>query len=119
LRGADADLEVCAREAAEVVIGERCLLFNQVVIYEGSQLGDGCVIEDRVRIGYDTCVGHDARLLYGAFICDRVSIGDEARVAGFICDGTRIGDRSTVMGQLVHEYSRPHCGGGRWTNRRR
>lgn len=32
LRGAGADLEGCAREAAEVVIGERCLLFNQVVI---------------------------------------------------------------------------------------
>lgn len=110
LRAAGADLEGCAREAAEVVIGERCLLFNQVVIYEGSRLGDGCVVEDRVRIGYDTCVGRDVRLLYGAFICDRVSIGDEARVAGFICDGTSIGDRSTVMGQLVHEYSRPHCG---------
>lgn len=57
LRGAGADLEKCAREAADVVIGERCLLFNQVVIYEGCRLGDGCVVEDRVRIGYDTWVG--------------------------------------------------------------
>lgn len=53
-RGVGADLEKCAHEAAEVVTGERCLLFNQVVIYEGSWLRDGCVVEDRVRIGYDT-----------------------------------------------------------------
>ncbi|MGH3872812.1 MAG: acyltransferase [Pseudonocardiaceae bacterium] len=110
LKGAGAELKESAREAAEVVIGERCLLFNQVVIYEGSRLGDGCVVEDRVRIGYNTCVGYEARLVYGAFICDRVSIGNQARVAGFVCDGTSIGDRSTVMGQLVHEYSRPHRG---------
>lgn len=39
-----------------------------------------------------------------------MSIGADARVAGFVCDGTTIGDRSTVMGDLVHEYSRPHMG---------
>ena len=33
-----------------------------------------------------------------------------ARAAGFVCDGARIGAQSTVMGQLMHEYSRPHCG---------
>lgn len=110
LSAACTDLAECAREAPEVVIGERCLLFNQVVIYEGSRLGNGCVVEDRVRIGYDTSIGREARLVYGAYICDRVSIGSQARVAGFICDGTSIGDRSTVMAQLVHEYSRPHRG---------
>jgi acetyltransferase-like isoleucine patch superfamily enzyme len=92
----------------DVKIGERCLIFNQVIIYEGAQVGDECVVEDRVRLGYDVQVGERSRLLYGAYICDRVSIGSDARVAGFICDGAVIGDRSTVMGQLVHEYTRPH-----------
>ena len=91
-----------------VVVGERCLLFNQVVVYEGVRVGDGCVIEDRVRIGYDSRIGAGTRLLYAAYLCDRVSVGEGARVAGFICDGSVIGDRSTVMGQLVHEYTRPH-----------
>ena len=93
---------------AAVTIGERCLLFNQIVMYEGVQIGDDCVIEDRVRIGYGCNVGARSRIVYGAYICDRVSIGTDARVAGFICDGTTIGDRSTVMGELVHQYTNPH-----------
>lgn len=76
----------CARVVEPGVIGEGCLVFNQVVIYEGSRLGDRCVVEDRVRIGYGT------------------------RVAGFVCDGAVIGARSTMMGRLAHEYCRPHRG---------
>jgi acetyltransferase-like isoleucine patch superfamily enzyme len=94
--------------AAPVKIGDRCLIFNHVVVYEGVRIADDVVIEDRVRIGYDGVVGSRSRVVYGAYICDRVSIGTEARVAGFVCDGSIIGDRSTVMGELVHEYTRPH-----------
>lgn len=93
-----------------VVIGRRCLLANQVVLYEGVRVGDDCVIEDRVRVGYDGRVGDCCRLVYGAYVCDRVVIGTDARIAGFVCDGTVIGDRATVMGELVHEYTRPHLG---------
>ncbi|GAA3762457.1 acetyltransferase-like isoleucine patch superfamily enzyme [Spinactinospora alkalitolerans] len=96
-------------EAGEPVgIGDRCMLFNQVIVYEGVSIADGCLVEDRVRIGYDSRVGPGSRIVYGAYICDRVSIGAEARIAGFVCDATRIGDRCTVMGDLVHEYTRPH-----------
>jgi acetyltransferase-like isoleucine patch superfamily enzyme len=97
-------------EARPVVIGERCILFNQVIIYEGVEIGEGCIVEDRVRIGYDSRIGPRTRLAYGAFICDRVTIGADARVAGFVCDGTTIGARCTVMGSLVHEYAQPHLG---------
>lgn len=97
-----------AAAGKSVVIGERCLVFNHVVLYEGVQLGDECVVEDRVRVGYDSRVGAGSRLVYGAYVCDRVTIGARARIAGFLCDGVVVGDRSTVMGELVHEYSRPH-----------
>jgi len=42
---------------ADVVVGDRCLIFNAVILYEGVQLGVDCVVEDRVRVGYDTTVG--------------------------------------------------------------
>ena len=93
---------------APVNISAKCILGNYVCIYEGVQISSGTVVEDYVRVGYDTKIGKNVRILYGAFICDRVTIQDDARVAGFICDDTRIGKRSTVMGDLVHEYSRPH-----------
>lgn len=110
LRNAGAELGRCATEAPAVVIGEDCLVFNHVVIYEGSQLGNRCVVEDRVRIGYDARIGREVRLTYGAYMCDRVRIGDRARVAGFVCDGAVIGDRATSMGRLVHEYTKPYRG---------
>jgi acetyltransferase-like isoleucine patch superfamily enzyme len=91
-----------------VGIGARCLIFNQVVLYEGVQIGDDCVIEDRARVGYNSRIGAGTRVLYGAYLCDRVVIGCRARIAGFVCDGSLIGDRSTVMGELVHEYTQPH-----------
>ena len=91
-----------------VEIGARCLVFNQVIAYEGVQIADDCLIEDRVRIGYNSRIGAETRIIYGAYLCDRVLIGSQARIAGFICDGTVIGDRSTVMGQLVHEYTQPN-----------
>ncbi|NKQ58825.1 acetyl/acyl transferase [Amycolatopsis sp. K13G38] len=94
----------------QVTVGPKCLLANHIVIYEGVQIGADCVIEDRVRIGYNSVIGDRTRIVYGAYVCDRVTIGVDATVAGFICDGTTIGDRSTVMGELVHEYTRPHEG---------
>lgn len=93
---------------APVRISTNCILGNYVCIYEGVQISSATVIEDYTHIGYDSKIGKNVRILYGAFICDRVIIQDNARVAGFICDDTRIGARSTVMGDLVHEYSRPH-----------
>ena len=45
-----------------VTVGERCLLANHVVFYEGVRIGDDCVIEDRVRIGYNSTIGARARL---------------------------------------------------------
>lgn len=93
-----------------VVVGDRCLLFNQVVIHEGTSLAPDCVVEDRSRIGYGCVIGTRTRLVHGAYICDRVQVGADACVAGFVCDATTIGDRSTVMGDLVHEYTRPDLG---------
>lgn len=93
-----------------VTVGPKCLVANHVVVYEGVQIGADCVIEDRVRIGYNGTIGERTRIVYGAYVCDRVTIGADACVAGFVCDGTTIGDRSTVMGGLVHEYTRPHRG---------
>ncbi|MBF6271687.1 hypothetical protein IU460_28910 [Nocardia farcinica] len=71
-----------------VVIGDRSLLFNQVIIQEGTALGMECVVEDRARIGYGCVIGDRTRVVHGAYICDRVTIGADACVAGFVCDAT-------------------------------
>lgn len=93
-----------------VRIGSDCLIGNYVCVYEGTTLEDCVVLEDYVRLGYECRVGRGSRLMYRAHVCDRVSIGRKCRVAGFLCDGCVVEDEVTVMGQLVHEYSRPHVG---------
>jgi acetyltransferase-like isoleucine patch superfamily enzyme len=94
--------------ATPVGIDADCIIGNHVVIHEGVRIGAGSVIEDRTRIGYDARLGARTRIMYGAFVCDRVSVGDDARIGGFICDAAQIGERATVMGALVHEYASPH-----------
>jgi len=47
--------------------------------------------------------------MYGGFVCDRVNIGANARVAGFVCDRAVIGEGATSMGNLVHAYTDPHA----------
>lgn len=95
---------------APVHISDRCIIGNHVCIYEGVEISSGTVIEDHVRISYNSKIGQNVRIMYGSVICDRVLISQDARIGGFICDDTQIGERSTVMGDLVHEYSRPHQG---------
>lgn len=93
-----------------VSIGTGSLLMHHVVVYEGVRIGEGCVLDDRTRVGYDSVIGSRTRLVHAAYVCDRVEIGDDCRVAGFLCDGVRVGAGSTVMGRLVHEYTQPHLG---------
>jgi len=93
-----------------VEIADDCVVSHNVCIYEGTKISTGTFIDDGVRIGYDCRIGRNVRIMYRAFICDRVTIGDNARVAGFVCDGAYIGQNSTVMGHLVHEYTKPHLG---------
>jgi acetyltransferase-like isoleucine patch superfamily enzyme len=93
-----------------VRIGAATIVMHHVTVYEGVSIGADCVVEDRVRVGYDCVIGERSRLIHGAYLCDRVEIGEDCRIAGFVCDGVRIGDGSTVMGQLVHEYTQPHLG---------
>ena len=41
-----------------------------------TRLGNGVFIEDHVRLGYECEVAGSTRIIYGAYICDRVLIGN-------------------------------------------
>ncbi len=97
------------KATSSVRVGDRCIICNYVSIYEGTEIGSECIIEDHVHIGYGCRIGRNVRITYGAYLCDRVVIDDNARIAGFICDTSKIGKNSTVMGNLVHEYTQPYA----------
>ena len=88
-------------------IGDRSIIGADAVIYEGTYLGKTVILEDKVRLGFGCSIGAKSRIMYGAYICDRVIVGNVCRIAGFVCDAVKIGNRSTVMGNLVHSYTVP------------
>lgn len=88
-------------------IGHNCRIGSHVVLYEGTQVGDRVLIDDRCRIGFDCIIGDNTRVVYAAWVCDHVRIGSNCVVAGFVCDRAVIGDNAKAMGTLVHEFTRP------------
>ena len=92
---------------APTTIGSRCRIGSQVVLYEGTQLGDSVSIDDCCRIGFDCIIGDNTRVAYAAFVCDRVRIGRNCVIAGFVCDRAVIGDNVKAMGTVLHELTHP------------
>jgi acetyltransferase-like isoleucine patch superfamily enzyme len=95
------------REPRPVSVGERTVICNHTVIYEGVSIGEDSYVDDFVRIGADTRIGARTMLLYGARVYDDVEIGSDCRVTGLVPKGVRIRDNVTIMGNLVHKYRRP------------
>jgi UDP-3-O-[3-hydroxymyristoyl] glucosamine N-acyltransferase len=97
-------------EIKKVIINDNVIIFNNVTIYEGTYIGEGSIIDDQVRIGYDCYISTKTRITHGGYICDRVKIGNDCIIAGFICDAVEIGEHTTVMGIILHEYADPFNG---------
>lgn len=90
-------------------IGSRATVGNYVIVGEGSAVGERSVLEDFTRIGYAVSIGNDCRVMYRAWICDRVTIEANCRIAGFLCDRATIHEGATSMGSLVHAYTDPQA----------
>lgn len=88
-----------------VSIGDGTFVGDNCTVYEGTNIGPKCILEDQTRIGFGCEIGSSTRIMYAAYICDRVTIGKNCRIAGFVCDAARIGKNCTVMGQLSHKYT--------------
>lgn len=48
------------------------MLAGRVVVYEGVQIGAGCVIEDRARMENESTISDRTRIVYGAYLSERV-----------------------------------------------
>jgi acetyltransferase-like isoleucine patch superfamily enzyme len=90
-----------------VSIDNNCILMNDVILCEGVKIGQDTILQDRTRVGPNSQIGDGCRLLYGAWVDNRVTISDNCRISGFICDDVIIESNCTVMGHLVHEYTQP------------
>lgn len=99
---------------AEVTVGARSIVLDDVVVQEGTAIGRDCFIGRAVHIGFDCVLGDSCRVEYRAEICDRVRVGAGSVIGGFVCDGARMGDDCTVLGSLVHGCREPDLPWGQY-----
>lgn len=91
-------------------IGNNVIIGCYSVLYEGCQIDDNCIIDDYVKIGFCTVIGHNTRVIYGAMVYKNVTIGFNSIVGGFVCNRVKIGNNCSIFGKLVHRYPRPKWG---------
>lgn len=101
------DLAEEARRTEKVIFGDRCVVANNSIIYEGVTFGDDCFIDDFVRVGAFSKIGSGTILLFGVKIYEEAIIGENCRIAGFLPNGVTIGNNVTMMGTITHKYRRP------------
>jgi UDP-3-O-[3-hydroxymyristoyl] glucosamine N-acyltransferase len=99
---------------AEVSVGARSIVLDDVVVQEGTTIGRDCFIDRAVHIGFDCWLADSCRVEYRAQICDRVRIGAGSVIGGFVCDGATIGDECVVIGELVHGVREPDLPWGQY-----
>lgn len=97
-------VNILSRFGPNVWIGTYAVLQPGVTIGADSIIGDGCIVESRVKIGSRVL------LTYRAHVCEAVSIGDDSIVGGFVGERTTIGRSSRIFGSVVHSHHDPIAG---------
>ncbi len=87
-----------------VAVGRGCVIRSSSVLYDdvslgtGVELGHACVVRERAY------VGAFSRVMSFTSIGSEVTIGRGCRIGGLLCNRARLGDYVTSLGYLVHEY---------------
>ena len=88
-------------------IGENCYIGSFVIVGQGSCILENSILEDYTQIESDVKIGSSSHLLYAAWICNEVTIGDDCIIGGFVCERARVGNGSRIFGQLTHSQHDP------------
>lgn len=92
------------KKHAPTQIKVNCIIGSHVIIYEATTIETQTQIEDFCRIGEETFIGQNCRVIYGAKIYGNVTIGNNCIVGGFVCEEVEIGNNCRVFGEFVHSH---------------
>lgn len=102
------ELEEC-REDMVTRIGAETRTGSYCVVHRGARIGRRVWLDDRCTVGPENTIGDQARILYGAQMHWRVSIGRKSVIGGFCCDRATIGDGCIMLGKLIHRLENPRA----------
>lgn len=88
----------------ETTIGANTVLRTGSEVYEGCELGESVGTENYVRIGWDSSIGSQSRIMYRGLIYVNVSVGRDTWVGGFVSNNTQIGNDCSFFGSAIHEF---------------
>lgn len=91
-------------ESKGIIVGKRTGILSNVIIGEGTNIGNDVWIDHQCYIGCFTTILDGTYILYGAKVYDRVMIGKRCWVAGFVCNDAIIENGAIVMGALIHRF---------------
>ena len=97
-------------DESECTVGDETCIGAFCAVSMGAELGKNVALDPYCRVD-DSYVGDGARLLYGARIHSKATVGEGSLIAGNAPDRTVIGRRVKHFGRLVHIPR-----GGDWDN---
>ena len=81
-----------------VIIGAFCVIHFGAIIREGADIDHYC------KIGAESEIGRNTKVLYGKHVYDQAVIGDDCIIGGHVADRTIIGNKVTYMGEIAHSH---------------
>lgn len=87
---------------------------NNVSIGTFCTIEAGCIIEDNVeidsycRVGFDTIIGKNSKILYGIAVFNHVRVGANCIIGGDLVDRVIMEDNVTFFGEIAHRHENPN-----------
>lgn len=87
---------------------------NNVTIGSFCTIESGCAIEDNVeidcycRVGFDTTIGLNSKILYATAVFNHVSVGKNCIIGGDLVDRVIVEDNVTFFGEIAHRHENPN-----------
>lgn len=88
----------------EIIIGDNVTIGAFCVIHFGAVLREGVVLDHYCKIGVETKIGKQTRILYGKHVYNEAIIGENCIIGGHVADRTIIEDNVTYMGEIAHSH---------------
>src|SRR5260221_8811762 len=88
----------------EIIIGDNVSFGAFCVIHFGAKISEGVSIDHYCKIGIDTMIGTNTRILYGKHVYDEAVIGANCIIGGNVPDRTIIEDNVTYFGEIAHSH---------------
>ncbi len=91
----------------QTIIEKDCDIGSFVIIGKGSNIVEGCSIEDYSKIETDVKIGQNTKIIYRSQICNNAVIGNNCIIGGFVSERVKVRSRSRIFGSVIHKQLDP------------